>query len=51
MNMYRGKHVDKRLFIEKYPEMVQISDKECFRKIKFSKTTLLVAQRLFDSMT
>ena len=31
MNIYRGKHVDKRIFIEQYPDIIQISDKECFK--------------------
>ena len=30
MNIYRGKHVDKRIFIEQYADIIQISDKECF---------------------
>ena len=30
MNIYRGKHVDKRTFIEQYADIIQISDKECF---------------------
>ena len=31
MNIYRGKHVDKRIFIEQYADIIQISDKECIQ--------------------
>jgi len=35
MNIYRGKHTDKRIFIEKYVDIIQISDKIDVKSMSF----------------